>query len=247
MLQAWLLAVFGSDVAVELAQWAALVGLALAVFAAARMLGFARAPSVFAASLFVVLPQPVMQATTTQNDLIVSMFVLAAGFFGVRGLRDRNGPDLAMAAVAGGLAVGTKGTAVFAAPSLLILLGVALYRYRPPGRQIALAVGAAVAGIAVFGVFNYALTLDATGTPFGGLSDQLSRQDPVPENLLRIMWSAFLDLPGTSARCSSCSSAGPPRRCSRGFRNPSSRSSWTRRSRRTRPVSGRSACCSSSR
>ena len=199
MLQAWTMSVFGSDVAVELVQWAALAGLALAVFAAARMLGFGRAPALFAASLFAVLPQSVMQASTTQNDLVASLFVLAAGIFGVRGIRDRNRADIAVAAIAGGLAVGTKGTAVFAAPSLFLILGFALFRYRPPMRHVAFAVGAAVAGIVAFGAFNYLLNLEATGGPFGGLSDQLARQDPVPDNFLRIMWSGFVDLPGTSA------------------------------------------------
>ena len=199
MLQAWTIAVFGSDVAVELVQWAALVGLALAIFSGARLLRFGVAPSLFAASLFVVLPQPVLQASTTQNDLVTSVFVLAAGLFGVRGLRDRNAADIVLAAIAGGLAFGSKGTAVFAAPSLVLLLAAALMRFRPPARFVAAAAGAALAGIAAFGAFNYALNLEATGSPFGGLSEQLSRNDPVPENLLRIMWSGFVDLPGTSA------------------------------------------------
>ena len=85
-----------------------------------------------------------------------------------------------MAAIAGGLAVGTKGTAVFAAPSLFLILGgvgPVSATGRPCG-TVAFAVGAAVAGIVAFGAFNYLLNLEATGGPFGGLSDQLRPPGP---------------------------------------------------------------------
>jgi hypothetical protein len=48
--------VSGTDRLANLVQWLALVGVACGIFSGSRMLGFRPAASLFAASLFVVLP-----------------------------------------------------------------------------------------------------------------------------------------------------------------------------------------------
>jgi hypothetical protein len=108
MLQAWTMAITGTDRFAQVVQWLALVGIAAAVFGGARLLGFARPASIFAAALFVALPQPILQATTTQNDLVVTFFIAAAALFGVSGLRNGSRGELAVAGAAAGLAIGTK-------------------------------------------------------------------------------------------------------------------------------------------
>src|SRR4051812_22699344 len=195
MLQAWTMAVAGSDRFAAFVQWAALAGIAACVYLGARLLGFARAHAVFAAALFAVLPQPILQATSTQNDLIAAFFVLASAVFGVRGLRSRRAGDLAVAAVAAGLAVGTKGTALALAPAVLVLLGAEAWRSRVSRRLVAAAIGGAVVAVIALGAWGYAQNLAHDGSLFGGLSGATSRHTPVATNTVRSLWT-LVDSPG---------------------------------------------------
>ena len=142
MLQTWTLALTEGDRLASAVQWAAGAGLVAVVFSGARMLGFAIAPSLFAAALFALMPQPLLQSSTTQNDLIMAFFLGAGTLFGARGIRDSDVGDLVIAGAALGLAVGSKGTALAAGPSIALLLGAAIRAYRPPGRVIASGVAA---------------------------------------------------------------------------------------------------------
>src|SRR4051812_26743086 len=93
ILQAWTLLVTGTDRFAAVVQWLALIGVCGCVLEGARLLGFDRAGALFAAALFAVLPQPVLQAASTQNDLVTALFVIAVAVFAVRGLRDRRAGD----------------------------------------------------------------------------------------------------------------------------------------------------------
>ena len=199
LLQAWTMAFTGSDRFASLVQWGCLVGTGLCVFAGARLLRFAPPAAAFAASVFVILPQPIMQATSTQNDVIVTFFLTACALFTVRGIRDRHVGDLAIAAAAAGLALGTKGTALFAAPGLALIAMAAVVAYRPGRRLLLIAAGLYVSGLIVLGSFSYVSNLERTGSPFGGLTAQTGVPEDMslPENAALIAWS-LVDAPGTS-------------------------------------------------
>lgn len=196
-LQAWTILVTGTDRFAALVQWLALGGLGAAIFVAARLLGARRPAALFAAALFAILPQPVLQASTTQNDLIVSFFVVATGVFGVRGIRDRDGGDLAIGALALGLAVGTKGTALVALPALAVVLGAALMAYRPPRALVLRGAALAAASLALLGAFNYVLNQEREGNPLGGVREQTDRESPLFKNTVRIAWT-FAESPGAN-------------------------------------------------
>jgi hypothetical protein len=200
VLQAAATELFDTDRAATLVQWVAVPGLATAIFCGARLLGFAAPAAVFAGALFTLLPQPIMQATSTQNDLMTGLFIATALVFGARGLRDRHRGELAVAAIALGLAVGAKGTALFALPAIALVLAVAVFAFRPPLRILAWGAGLGVAGLIALGSFNYALNLDTYDDPLGGLDTTSGgRYSTVPGNLLRVGWS-FADTPGIDAR-----------------------------------------------
>jgi hypothetical protein len=197
ILQAWTMAITGTDRFAALVQWACLVGIAACIYAAARLLRFTPAAALFAACLFVILPQPIMQATSTQNDLIVTFFLVASALCTALGFRDRHVGYLVVAGAAAGLAVGTKATALLAAPSLAIIAVTALLAYRP-GPRLALA-GAAVfaAGLLAFGSFVYIENLDRTGDPLAGLPalTDIPPGAPRSDNAVRVTWS-LVDAPG---------------------------------------------------
>jgi hypothetical protein len=188
-LQGWTMVFSGSDRLANTVQWFALIGLAAAVAGMARNLRFSREASLFAAALFVVLPQPILQATSTQNDLVVAFFVIAALYLGFRGVRDRSSVDLALFGVALGLAVGTKGTALLTVPLLGLVLGLAAWKFSAPWGLLARGVGFAVAGAVLLGSFNYILNQDTYGEPLGGLPVHTERKSDLEGNAVRASWT----------------------------------------------------------
>ena len=102
---------------VALVQASAFVALAVGVIGVARGLGLSRREALLGALLVATLPVIALQASTAQNDLVVAAFLVAA----VALLLDtgRGAPWLAGGATA--LAVGTKVTAVFGIPILLVV------------------------------------------------------------------------------------------------------------------------------
>ena len=107
----------GADRYVALVQASAFVALAVGVVGVARGLGLSRREALLGALLVATLPVIALQASTAQNDLVVASFLVAA----VALLLDtgRGAPWLAGGATA--LAVGTKVTAVFGIPILLVV------------------------------------------------------------------------------------------------------------------------------
>ena len=183
-LQAWTLLITGGDALANLVQWISLVGLGAAIAAIARVLGFDRPAALFAAALFVAMPEPILQATSTQNDVITSFVVVAALLFGLRGLRDRSSGDLAIFGMSTGLALGAKGTALLALPAITVPLVAAAWRFRSPRRTLLAGAVAAAAGLMLLGSFNYILNADTYGDPLGPLREATERTSPVGDNAI---------------------------------------------------------------
>lgn len=195
MLVAWTLSLSGGDRFAALVQWTSAIGCGLCVYLGAMLLGFRRASAAFAAGLFLLVPIVILESTSTQNDLIVAFFVAGAAVFAVRGIAARSYGDLVVGALALGLAVGTKGTALIAMPSLAIIVGAAAWRYRVP-LKVALA-GAAVSVVAVLalGSFSYVQNVHETGSLVGDAHAKTKRTDGLFPNLIRNSWT-FVDFPG---------------------------------------------------
>jgi hypothetical protein len=194
ILVAWTMLLSGTDRWVELVQWISLGGLGLAVFAGARMLRFDVCAAAFAGAIFVLLPQPLLQSTTTQNDLVAALFVALTALFVARGLRDRRLGDLAVGGGALGLALGTKGTAFIALPSLAVIALGALVAWRPPRSVVLSGIGLAVCGVVAFGAYNYVLNVKYTHSVFGGVDEKASSSGGF-DNAVEDMWT-FADSPG---------------------------------------------------
>src|SRR5262249_13449970 len=105
----WTFAFLHGDTVAALPQLLAQLACLVAVYAIARGIGFRRAPSAFAALMTATLTEIALQSVTTQNDLTAASFVAAAAALIV----GRSRPEVALAALAVGLALGTKLTAVF--------------------------------------------------------------------------------------------------------------------------------------
>lgn len=134
----------------------------VAIVALARRLRLAPSEALFGAFLFLLLPIVVLQSSTTQNDLVVASLLLASTVFFMRD----EWSVIGLGGVALALAVGTKVTAIFALPVILV---VALLTDAHAGRArrlVGLVTGA------LLGSYWYAVNLAKTGDPLGETPDR---------------------------------------------------------------------------
>jgi hypothetical protein len=158
-----------TDVFSQLVQWSSMAGSMFCVFAIARSLGAHEAGALLAVLFAATLPMGILQSSSTQNDYVVSFWLLAFVSQFMEWRRERHADTLFFAAGALGLAVLTKGTAfIFAAPFGIWLLieSVPLLRARPRWVSFTLAISVIV--IMLPNVPHAMRNLVVYGTPIGG-------------------------------------------------------------------------------
>ena len=188
---AFVLAASGSDRFVAVPNLVAVGVMALAAYAIARRLGLDPRRASFGALVVPILPVVALQSQTALNDLPLAALVAAAAALLLR----RCPTDLALAALAVGLALATKVTGLLALPPLAVL---AWLTWKPRWRPVAVAGAVAVAGGSVW----YAINLHRTGELFGRFpSEQRGNSDPV-EALGRVLRMSInlLEVPGAQGR-----------------------------------------------
>ncbi|MEU4772830.1 hypothetical protein [Micromonospora sp. NPDC023644] len=135
----------GGDALHNLVQWAAGVGVLLAVTRITAQLGGGRRAQLLTAFVLATTPMVALQATSTQTDLVCAAWVACAGTLALDGLRRRAGLGAALAlGAATGLTALTKTSGLAAVGPLLLLWGLAQLRLArtgsapdrpgPPGR-----------------------------------------------------------------------------------------------------------------
>ncbi len=157
----------GSDHFFHSVQWIALAGCAVAASLVAGQLGGGRRGQGAAAFLVLTIPMAIMQATTTQTDLVTSFFSIAFVYFLFRlwrGMSRAWAADAFFAGAALGLAVYTKGTAYFyLLPFGLIMLAMPAFQRRWRWVRAILLMG--LVALAVNAV-HFQRNLYNFGTPF---------------------------------------------------------------------------------
>jgi len=104
----------GRDLLANLPQWIAAVGLAILCGAIAGRLGASRPYQLIAAAVIATSPSTILQASSTQNDLLTALWLTVVAFLAIGNLSDRK-PGMRPALLFGlalGLAWGTKGTSL---------------------------------------------------------------------------------------------------------------------------------------
>jgi hypothetical protein len=118
----WLIVGFGGERLAKTGQVPFLALAAVAAIALARRLGAGRPASVLAATWFIAsTPLFLFSFEPNVDTIFVAGYVLSAYFFARYVLADDGYPSLALAALAGGLALGTKAPAIVFVPPLLTL------------------------------------------------------------------------------------------------------------------------------
>jgi 4-amino-4-deoxy-L-arabinose transferase-like glycosyltransferase len=150
-----------ADRYVALPQTVALLAIVVGVVGIGRRIGASRAEALLGGLLVATLPVVALQASTAQNDLIVASFLVAATVL----LLDRGRHASWLAALAVALAIGTKVSAPFSLPLLLV---VAVLGRPVVGR--AARVGAVTVGTAIGGTW-YLVNRHQTGSLDGGFPE----------------------------------------------------------------------------
>jgi hypothetical protein len=179
---------------VALPQLTALPIAGIAVFGIGRRVGLGRRAAALGGLAVPLLPDGLIQASTAMNDVVPAALAAAVALFVLRA----GTADVAVAAIALTLLLGTKTAAVFVLPSLALLVVVTLPARRWP------ALGAVGVAALVVGSGWYVVNLVETGDASGGLdSEHLSTDglDPVAA-LARAMryTTSAIELPGGVGR-----------------------------------------------
>ncbi len=122
--------VTGGDALHNLLQWAALIGCLLAVSRIAAQLGATARGQLIAAAVAGTAPMAVLQATSTQTDLVVAAWLLAGATLVVDGLlRPATLDVIPLLGLATGLTALTKATGLLGLSALLVVWGLAQLRF----------------------------------------------------------------------------------------------------------------------
>jgi len=158
---------WGSDRPANLVQWSALVGSLIAVSGIGRLLGLGRRGRFLAVAVAASIPMAVLQATSTQNDLVTAFWLAAAAAFvllsrSVRpGWLETLGLGLSL-----GLGLLTKGTFyVFGLP--VAVWFVVTRPWRSDARRILLQLALIGASVLVLNLGYWSRNLAAADTPLG--------------------------------------------------------------------------------
>ncbi len=126
----WTILFSNTDYLTGFAQWIAAFTGAVAIFGISRLLGWKRAPSIFAGLVWLSLPEILLQSTTAQQDLIVAVFYILSVYFFIFGVREKNLQAGILSGLALAIAIGTKQIALFLLPGSAIFAFLAWLKYR---------------------------------------------------------------------------------------------------------------------
>jgi 4-amino-4-deoxy-L-arabinose transferase-like glycosyltransferase len=157
----------GSERLAAFVQTLAWLGCALVASLGAKDLGSGRLGQVVAAVFAATLPMAILQASSTQNDLVVAFWLLALAHFALRAVRGEMGLINWLAAGGSlGLALLTKATAFLYAFPFVLWLAAALWRSRRAAPWRA-ALAAGVLAVLI-NAAPWARNLALFGSPLGG-------------------------------------------------------------------------------
>lgn len=164
-----------SDLFANIPQWLAFAGTICLAGGIATQLGCQSTGRTAAVLFTTTLPMAILQATSTQNDLIVAFWMLCVAY---RYCLWRENPIWTNAVLFGlavGLAIATKGTAfIFCFPFVVVF---AFRSCANPGKLLPKAVIAGILSLAIFGP-HFLFLYRATGKPIAGSSTATMVREP---------------------------------------------------------------------
>lgn len=110
----------GGDALANMAQWIAMTGVLIAAALISRELGMDRRGQIISAVVALTVPMGLLQAVSTQNEQINSLWILSFVLFSLKSMRTMDLRDSLWAGISIALATGVKGTGlIFGLPFFL--------------------------------------------------------------------------------------------------------------------------------
>lgn len=174
----------GGDRFVNLLQFGCLVGCGIIVSLIVRELNQNGATQVMAMLLTATVPMAILQASSTQNDLVVSFFVLGFFLFYLRASQTGNRSDWLFSGLILGLAFLTKGTAyVYCASIATVIFASVIFSRLSPKKKLNFFSRSLI--ILLIGVsinsFQYARNYQLFGSPIATGDESYSNQHLTPK------------------------------------------------------------------
>ena len=164
----WTLLFLGSDRLVGAAQWLAAVVSGLGIFGLANLFGYTSRQSAFAGLIFLTFPMVALQSTTTQTDLITTVFFIPAVYFLILGISTNQASLLVLSAISIGLGIGVKKSYFLLLPVLAVIVFLIVMQYgRRSFRSLIIWVFSVALGILLLGAYMYVVNWHYWGSPFG--------------------------------------------------------------------------------
>lgn len=164
----WTLLFLGSDRMVGSVQWLAALISSVGVFGMARLLGYHRRSSMFAALIFLTFPLVALQSTTTQTDVVTMAFFIPAVYFLILGVKANQSSLLTLSAISVGLGIGVKKSYFILLPVLgVIALLVVLQFGRRTWKPLVVWSVNLLLAVALLGSYIYVVNWKYFGDPFG--------------------------------------------------------------------------------
>ncbi len=164
----WTILMNGTDQLTGFVQWMSATMTGVAIYGITQLIGGTRRQALMAVFLWATLPMVMLQASSTQNDHVVTAFSII-GIYGLYlGIRESNRPALLLSGLAIGMGIGTKLTIAFLLPGLA--LAALLIWLKEPRRLFAPMVRWAIysiIGFLLFGLYSYAVNILAYGHILG--------------------------------------------------------------------------------
>lgn len=200
----WTMLFAKTDSFANMIQWSSLIASSVALYGVCSMFDFSRRISLMTTLTYISLPMVILQASTTQNDLVTAAFIMIAIYFTYAGLRT-NVQYLSYLLLAGlslGLAIGAKGYALFMLPGLFIFILSLILKFEITEKKekIISIAWVYLLGILLFSTYNWIENIQNYGSIFGGASTGAMVVNPNLETFILNslhMWASFFDLPIT--------------------------------------------------
>ena len=120
-----------SDRFANMIQWVSMVGSVIGVSLIAKHFGASRSLQLVTAIVCATIPMGILQASSTQNDYVTSLWLVCAIYFFMQMIQRVSFPTTIVTGVALGLALLTKGTAYVYMFPFVVMVGIILFRRSP--------------------------------------------------------------------------------------------------------------------
>jgi hypothetical protein len=164
---------------IQFVQYVSYLASVVSIYGISRKLEHTRVQSIFSAMIGGLLTEWLMEATTTQNDLIITAFIGTSVFFLLVFNKTRNKKHLFLFFMSLSLAIGTKSSAFLVLPSVALIAVFLLLRSWPGAdHRPQVAISWAGIGVLSFCIFvlpsGYFENLQKFGHPLGPVSVRTS-------------------------------------------------------------------------